>query len=105
MDAAPVSMLEPARERLVLNRRTDFLVVWVIRFTSFHIGFLCGYSLAANKNARLGGPGGLMEAWQLGILIKPLIALALLAIARPIGKWVLRHLPEGKLHRVLSIRW
>jgi NhaP-type Na+/H+ or K+/H+ antiporter len=39
------------------------------------------------------------------MLVKPLVAVGLLLIARPLGAWLLTRLPDGKLRRILSIRW
>lgn len=47
-----------------------------------------------------------MDGWQLGLLLKPLIALAIMVlIVLPI-KWLFwKLIPEGKLKRVLFFSW
>lgn len=42
---------------------------------------------------------------QWGLLLKPFVAFALLLVARPLGLLILRRLPEGKIKRLLSLRW
>lgn len=39
------------------------------------------------------------------LLLKPFVAFAMLLLARPLGAWVLARLPDGRLRRILSIRW
>lgn len=47
-----------------------------------------------------------MQGWQLGLLLKPFIAFAIMvAIVLPI-KWLFwKLLPEGKLKRILFFSW
>jgi hypothetical protein len=46
-----------------------------------------------------------LAPWQWGLLIKPFVALVLLLFARWLGLVLLNRLPDGKLKRLLSLRW
>lgn len=46
-----------------------------------------------------------MEPWAWGLLIKPLVALVLILLARLLAVRLLASLPDGKVKRVLSFRW
>jgi hypothetical protein len=41
----------------------------------------------------------------IAIFLKGFVALGFLLIARLLGRWIIRRIPEGKLKRVLLIRW
>lgn len=46
-----------------------------------------------------------MENWQWGLILKPFVALIFLLIARYLAVRILDRLPEGRIKRILSIRW
>jgi hypothetical protein len=46
-----------------------------------------------------------MEPWHYGLLLKPFVALVFILVARYVGLRILASLPDGKIKRVLSIRW
>jgi hypothetical protein len=41
----------------------------------------------------------------LAVFLKSFIAIGLLAIARPLGKFLLANLPDGRIKRLLAFRW
>jgi hypothetical protein len=46
-----------------------------------------------------------MEPWHYGMLLKPLFAIVMIFIARAIAVRIVARLPEGKIKRILLIRW
>jgi hypothetical protein len=46
-----------------------------------------------------------VEPWHWGLLIKPFVALVFILIARYVAVRVLARLPDGRVKRILSLRW
>lgn len=53
------------------------------------------------KSPHMAGNGGEVENWILGLIIKPLVALAVFVPVLLLSRWLYKVIPDSKLKRLL----